>query len=262
MKIQDACDFLEQFAPLALAEDWDNVGLLVGRSDRPLRNLMTCLTITPESAAEAIEHEADLIVTHHPLPFHPLKRISSTTPTGRLLLDLIEARIAVYSPHTAFDSAAGGINQSLAELLHLENILPLTPLVDAAEPWGAGRRGELAQVQTMGEVAQWMKRELGTPGIQWVGPSDLPVKRIAVACGSAGSFLEHARHAECDLFVTGEATFHRALEAQAEGIGLLLLGHFASERFAVERLAKELGEQFPSLRVWASKQERDPISWG
>jgi dinuclear metal center YbgI/SA1388 family protein len=261
MKIQDACQFLEQFAPLMLAESWDNTGLLVGRPDAPLRAVMTCLTITPESAAEALEQKADLIVTHHPLPFHPLKRITATTPTGRLLLDLIEAHIAVYSPHTAFDSSAGGINQALAEMLQLENIVPLTPLGEATDPWGAGRCGQLPVPQSLSEIAVHMKQRLEIPYLQLVGHPDHLVQNVGVGCGSAGGFLQHARTAGCELFVTGEATFHRALEAKAEGIGMLLLGHYFSERFAVERLAGELAEQFPALRIWASQKERDPYHW-
>lgn len=262
MKIQDACHFLEQFAPLMLAESWDNVGLLLGRPANPLRAVMTCLTITPDSVAEAIEQQADLIVTHHPLPFHPLKRITSGTVTGRMLLDLIEAKVAVYSPHTAFDSAAGGINQSLAELLQLENIFPLTPLGEATDPWGAGRQGQLTTSRTLADIAQRIKQLLKIPHVQFVGQPDQLIRLVAVGCGSAGSFLEHARTAGCDLLVTGEVTFHRSLEAQAEGIGLLLLGHYASERFAVERLAGQIADQFPTLRVWASQQEQDPIEWG
>ncbi len=100
--------FLEDIAPLRLAEEWDNVGLLVGDPARPVERVMTCLTVTPQSAAEAIEAGADLIVTHHPLPFAPTKRITTDTTSGRLLLDLIAAQVAVYSPHTAFDSAAAG----------------------------------------------------------------------------------------------------------------------------------------------------------
>jgi dinuclear metal center YbgI/SA1388 family protein len=107
-------EFLDKFAPPALAESWDNVGLLVGRSEQPVERVMTCLTITPESAAEAVTNQANLIVSHHPLPFRPLKRLTGETSEGRLLLDLIAAGIAVYSPHTAFDSAEEGINQRLA----------------------------------------------------------------------------------------------------------------------------------------------------
>ncbi len=100
--------FLEQLAPARLAEEWDNVGLLVGRRDQAVKKLMTCLTVTPASAAEAVEAGADLIVTHHPLPFNAMKRLTADTTAGRLLLDLIAAHVAVYSAHTAFDSAAEG----------------------------------------------------------------------------------------------------------------------------------------------------------
>jgi putative NIF3 family GTP cyclohydrolase 1 type 2 len=106
-----------------------------------------------------------------------------------------------------------------------------------------------------------MKQQLAIPHVQLVGEPEQLVQHVAVGCGSAGAFLEHARSSGCDLFVTGEATFHRALEAQACGIGMLLLGHYFSERFAVERLAGELSEQFPDLRIWASREERDPYYW-
>ena len=106
--------FLEQLAPFRLAEDWDNVGLLVGDRERSVTKLMTCLTVTPASAAEAVEAGAELIVTHHPMPFAATKRLTADTTVGRMLLDLIAARIAVFSAHTAFDSAGEGINQRLA----------------------------------------------------------------------------------------------------------------------------------------------------
>src|SRR5580704_11328735 len=98
MIIDDVVQFLDRFAPSQLAESWDNVGLLAGDRQAPLTKLMTCLTITPASAAEAIRCSAQLIVTHHPLPFRPLKRLTSDTPEGRLLCDLLGARIAIYSP--------------------------------------------------------------------------------------------------------------------------------------------------------------------
>src|SRR6185295_14786586 len=125
--VADLCSFLDVFAPPNLAADWDNVGLLVGDRAQPVERVMTCLTITPAAAAEAIRERVDLIVTHHPLPFKPLERLTADEPTGRLLLDLIRTGIAIHSPHTAFDSAAAGINQQLAEGLELHDIQPLEP---------------------------------------------------------------------------------------------------------------------------------------
>jgi len=116
---------LEAFALPGLAADWDNVGLLLGRRDRPVARLMTCLTVTPESAAEAIERSAGLIVSHHPILFRPTKRLTGDTVEGRMVLDLTRAEVAVYSPHTAFDNCPGGINDHLAGLLGLANVGPL-----------------------------------------------------------------------------------------------------------------------------------------
>jgi len=257
--VADVARFLDEFAPPALAEEWDNVGLLVGRGDRPVARVMTCLTITPDSAAEAIAERADLVVSHHPLPFRPLKRLTGETSEGRLLLDLIAAQVAVFSPHTAFDSAAEGINQRLAAGLQLGEIAPLVPGDEAGQ--GAGRFGKLATALTLAELAASVKRLLAIDNLQAVGLLDQPVRRVAVACGSAGEFVPAARRAGCDALVTGEVRFHTCLEAESLGLGLVLAGHFASERFAVEELAGVLSGKFPALHVWASKREKDPVQW-
>src|ERR1700757_3309074 len=102
LTVSAVAEFLEQFAPAHLAEEWDNVGLLVGDSARRVERIMTCLTLTADSVAEATAERADLVVTHHPLPFRPVKRLTTETPDGLLLLALIEERVGVYSPHTAF----------------------------------------------------------------------------------------------------------------------------------------------------------------
>jgi dinuclear metal center YbgI/SA1388 family protein len=118
-------EYLEQFAPLRLAAEWDNVGLLLGDSSAEVQRIMTCLTVTPDSAAEAIEDRAELIVTHHPILFRPVQRLTGDTPEGRMLLALLKAGIAVYSPHTAFDNTDGGINDLLALRLGLLDVTAL-----------------------------------------------------------------------------------------------------------------------------------------
>lgn len=258
--VTTVCQFLDQFAPPALAEDWDNVGLLVGDGDRTVTKLMTCLTVTPASAAEAIDAGCELIVTHHPLPFHPLKRLTTESTPGRMLLDLIRAGVAIYSPHTAFDSAAAGINQRLAEGLQLTYIEPLVA-IDDSEDVGSGRCGRVANALTLANVVQRLKEFLSITGLHVVGALDEPVTKVAVACGSAGQFLAPARKVGCDLLVTGETNFHTCLEAEACGVALLLPGHYASERFAVECLANVLVDEFSDLNVWASRCEADPLHW-
>src|SRR5205085_5011578 len=116
---------LMRLAPLPLAADWDNVGLLLGDRAAPVERLMTCLTVTPESAAEAVESGVQLLVTHHPILFKAVKRLTADTVEGTMLLPLIRAGVAVYSAHTAYDDARDGINETLARRLGLEGVAPL-----------------------------------------------------------------------------------------------------------------------------------------
>jgi dinuclear metal center YbgI/SA1388 family protein len=259
--IQMIADFLESFAPAMLAEDWDNVGLLVGDATLPAERIMTCLTVTPKSVEEAVERKSQLIITHHPLPFHATKRLTAADITGRMLLRLIENRIAVYSPHTAFDSAAQGINQQLAEAMELRDVAPLVAIADAPPGTGAGRFGNREQAVPLAHLADQLKSFLQLDHLQLVGVPDAPIQRVAVACGAAGQFLPAAREAGCQLLLLGETNFHTCLEAQAYEIALLLTGHFSSERFALETLADRLQQQFPQATVWPSQTETDPISF-
>ena len=143
----------------------------------------------------------------------------------------------MYSPHTAFDSAAAGINQRLATGLGLRGVVPLAP---HAEGQGAGRWGWLEEPLALCKLAGRVQDFLAIERLQLVGDSEQTVRTVAVACGAAGELLDAARSAGCDCMVLGETRFHTCLEAEACGLGLILPGHFASERFAVECLADGL----------------------
>jgi dinuclear metal center YbgI/SA1388 family protein len=275
-QVADIIAFLQDFAPLELAEEWDNVGLLIGTGQRDVNRVMTCLTLTPDVAAEAVADDVDLIVTHHPVLFRAVQRLTDETPSGRMLLELIAGRISVYSPHTAFDSAADGINRQLAESLGLQEIQPLRPSgpaganadVDAADaagettvPLGSGRCGALAAPLTLRDFNQRVKTALGVQHLQYVGDEDRQIQRVAIACGAAAEFLGDAARHGCDVLLTGEARFHACLEAQAAGVALVLPGHYATERPAVERLADVIAERFGEIECTASAAERDPVQW-
>lgn len=257
--IQTICNFLDQFAPTVLAEDWDNVGLILGDHKRTASRIMTCLTVTPESADEAVEKKVDLIVSHHPLPFSPTKRITTDRTPTRLIWQLAQAGVSIYSPHTGFDSAENGINRLLCDRIGLQSLEPLIPNRKDPELPGAGRVGKLPDVVTLSDLATSIKSKFDLPRIQVVGNLDSKVQRVATACGSGGSFLSEAAARGAECLVTGEATFHTVLEARALGIGMVLMGHYFSERFALEVLAEELAKKFPGVEVWASEQESDPI---
>lgn len=254
--IADAVRLLEEIAPLALAEEWDNVGLLVGDPAARLGRAMTCLTLTPDVADEAIEQGVDLIVTHHPLPFRPVQRITTESILGDTLWRLIRAGVAVYSAHTAFDSAVQGINQQWGEGLGLKDPVPFSPSEEAEG--GVGRVGEF-QAADFQELIAGVKRVAKIDSVRVVAPSVRTPKRVAIACGSGGSLMEMAISAGADAFITGEMTFHDCLAARSQGIGVVLTGHFASERFAMETLARRLAESLPGVEIGASEAETDPL---
>lgn len=265
MGLDRVCQALAAIAPLRLAESWDNVGLLVGDRATRAERVMTCLTITPDVVEEAIERRVDLIVAHHPLPFKPVARITTDSIPGQMLWRLIGAKVAVYSAHTAFDSAATGINQAWAEVIGLTSIQPLTAIETASaasvlnSSEGAGRRGKLTEPICLHALIDLVTKVVAAPSIRWVGDSERMVSKIAFACGSGGGFLPAARRHGVDVLVTGEATFHTCLDARSSGLALVLVGHYHSERFAMERLATKLADEFAELKVWASERETDPL---
>ncbi len=258
MLVENVCRVLRQLAPLPTAESWDNVGFLLGRPDRTVSRLMTCLTLTPTVAREAIAKNVQLIVTHHPVLFRATKSITSDTIEGRLLLDLIEARIAVYSPHTAFDNAEWGINQWLAESLGLQTIVPLRSF-PLGIPGGAGRMGQFTESHSKQEFLEKLGTIVGAEYLEvaWHGSEN--VRRVGLACGSAADYLADALQAECDTFVTGEARFHSAVECQSRECNLVLTGHYWSERPAVVRLACVLSERLSGVDCFASDKDRNPM---
>jgi len=126
---------------------------------------------------------------------------------------------------------------------------------------GSGRWGLLEPPRALAELAEQVKALLKIERLQLVGEPQQPVRALAVGCGAAGEFLDAARRLGCDAMLLGETSFHTCLEAESRSIGLILPGHFASERFAVECLADVLHVEFPSLEIWPSRRERDPLRW-
>jgi dinuclear metal center YbgI/SA1388 family protein len=254
----DVCQILGQLAPLPTAESWDNVGLILGRPERPVTRLMTCLTLTPAVAREATAGKVQLIVTHHPVLFRGTKSITSDTIEGQILLELIEAGVDVYSPHTAFDNADLGINQWLAESLGFASITPLRPFQQNI-PGGSGRIGVFAEPQPCQAFLEQLATAIDAKYMEVAWHGSDSVTRVGLACGAAAEYLSDALQANCDTFVTGEARFHSAVECQSRRVNLVLTGHFSSERPAVVKLARVLAERLPGVECFASAEDRDPL---
>ncbi|MCU0719945.1 MAG: Nif3-like dinuclear metal center hexameric protein [Pirellula sp.] len=247
---------LNSIAPLSLAESWDNVGLLLGDANRTIHTAMTCLTLTQPILEEAIAEKVDLVIPHHPIPFKPLNRLTTGTPTGSVLLKAAENRIAIYCAHTAWDNAENGINRQLADLLQLTNIEPLVP---AAPPnpnhVGSGRCGIFSTPVDAARLRSIFADKLGKVSFRQTHSIDRQIRRVGIVCGSGGSCLDLAAQKGCDCFLTGEATYHQCLEAEARDICLIQVGHHASEFFAMQRMAQLLAKEFSAVRFLCSQSE-------
>lgn len=263
--LPQVAEALERIAPLRLAAEWDTVGWLVGRRRESIARVMTCLSITRAVVREAVAEGIDLLVSHHPLPFKPVARLTADTPTGDLLLEIAAAGIAVWSSHTAWDSAAGGINDQLAALLQLEDVAPLKP--DRVDPTiGLGRIGRAggpagAPAPTVTALAQLLGARLGVPGAMVCGPAERPAGTVGIVCGSGGDCLPDVFAAGCHTFVTGEIRLHDALAAAHRDLAVIAVGHQASEQFALGPLGRRLEEAVPGIRCLASRADADPLSW-
>ena len=259
IRLREITNFLREYAPPDLAEDWDNVGLLLGDPAEEIQSVLTCLTLSPNVAEEAIAAKCQLVVSHHPILFRPVQRLTAETSEGRMLLSLIRAGVSVYSPHTSYDSSVNGINSQLARLFDLYDVLPLRLL--STSILGAGRLGYLPTAMTLGELIELTKPALRVSTLQYVGNLDRPITKLGIACGAAAEFLRDAAQQGCEALLTGEARFHSCLEAEASNIALILPGHYATERPAMEHLAEVLRAQFSGLNVRPSDSEYDPVKF-
>ena len=259
IRLREITNFLREYAPPALAEEWDNVGLLLGDPADEVQSVLTCLTLSPNVAEEAIAAKCQLVVSHHPILFRPVQRLTAETSEGRMLLSLIRAGVSVYSPHTSYDSAVNGINSQLARLFDLYDLLPLREL--STSILGVGRFGYLRSPMTLSELIELTKPALCVSTLQYVGNLDRRITKLGIACGSAAEFLRDAAQHGCEALLTGEARFHSCLEAEASNIALILPGHYATERPAMEHLAEVLRAQFSGLIVRPSDSEYDPVKF-
>lgn len=289
MKLQTLVEFLEKIFPLELAESWDNVGLLLGDRRREIKRVLACLTIDRAVVDEAVATGVDCVVSHHPFPFRAAKRWTFDTTDGEILSKLLGVQIAVYSPHTAHDSALFGINRQLAAGLGLRDVRPLIPgtlaatqdALDGLAPsvaeevahdfasgdaktasaplLGTGRIGRFEKSRSFAQLIEQVKDMLQISTLAAVGDDQKPIRNVAIGCGAADDFIGNAADAGADALLLGEARFHACLEARARGLGLILAGHYATERFAACILADRIARKFPELSVKASAKESDPI---
>ncbi|MGM9734068.1 MAG: Nif3-like dinuclear metal center hexameric protein [Prevotella sp.] len=256
MKIKEVLSALERFAPLPLQEDWDNAGLQIGLTEAEASGALLCLDINEQIVDEAIAKGCNIIVSHHPLLFRGLKRISGDDYVQRVVIKAIKHDICIVSMHTNMDNARGGVNFKMAEKLGLANVrfFAEKPGADA----GSGVVGELPEAVSAENFVAAVK---GAFGVECAMCNELlkrPVKTVAI-CGGAGDFLlPQAIALGADAFITGEMHYH-VYFGQEQKIQICVIGHYQSEQYTSEIFKSIISEACEELPVYQAETNTNPI---
>ena len=248
--VSQICRWMEEWADPAMAESYDNVGLLIGRCDRKVKTLVTALDATEAVIAYAIEKDAQMIVTHHPMPFRPVRRITDESRDGGRILSLAVHQIALYAAHTNLDCAIGGTNDMVARRLGLLGVHPLVPKPEFGQGAGMGRIGTLPEAVKLETFLDHVKRTLAIPYVRVVsGTIDRAVLRVALCTGSGMEFVQNAYEQKADVYLTGDITYHGAEEALTMDMVLVDGGHYGTEQIAAEEIREYLMGKTSDLKV-------------
>jgi len=236
MTVRKIADFMESWAPLVLAESYDNPGLIIGRGDREVKTVMLSVDASSAVIDQAAAHHADLLLTHHPLIFHPLRKVSEEDLIGERVLRLAENRIALYAAHTNLDSAPGGNIDRAAAMLGLSSVRAVaeegeTPCL---------RIGLLEKPMSLREFAMRTAAAFGLEGVRMIGNGEQMVQTVGIVTGSGMDFADLALREGADVLVTGDITYHKADEALAKGLSLIDATHFGTDRLSVHWIKDEL----------------------
>ena len=250
MQSYEVVDYLNGLCPPDHAQEWDNVGLLVG-GNREISSAYIALDATDEVIRACAEEGCEMLITHHPLIFSGLKNVSEQDFVGRRVLELAEHGITYFAMHTNYDTDLMG--DLAAEQIALKNDSPLLSspefFEDQAEERGIGRIGELPEEISLRQLAERVKHAFDAESLHVFGDEDKQVYRVAVLPGSGKSGVDQAIQGGADALVTGDIDHHTGLDAVARGLAIVDAGHYGLEHLFVDDIAQRLRDAFPTLRV-------------
>ena len=244
MKVRDIIKVIEDFAPLSIQESWDNSGLCVGSPDDEVTSVLLALDCTPDLVDEAVACGADMIVTHHPLIFSGLKKISPDNMIGEAVIKAIKAGICIYAAHTNADKVLEGVSGAMAARLGLRNVEVLDMDGDGT---GLGAVGDLPEPMAAEQAVALVKEKFALKVIKASKPSDGLISRVAVCGGSGGSLIGAARKAGAQLYVSGDISYHNFFTQ--DGFMIMDIGHYESEIEIVDILFSLIRKKFPTFAV-------------
>ena len=251
MELAKFCACMEEIAPRPLALDFDNVGLLVEPDHAEIKKVLIALDCTTVTAREAIDLGVDLLVTHHPQFFHGVKSIGFSSPVTGAAALLLRHGIGHYAAHTNLDAAEGGVNDTLAGFLGLQNAEPIPPE-------NIGRVGVLPSPIKLSALVERCNALLNSRAA-YTGDPDRLVSRIAVLGGAGGGDIEYARDAGAEAYITGEAKHNQILEAREMDLPLILCGHYETERVVLKSLQDRLQILAPDVQYYITLREKAPL---
>lgn len=253
MKLKTIIEYIEEWAPKNIVDGWDNTGFQIGREEKDINNILIALDLDETIAKKAIEGQVDLIITHHPIIFKPLKSIVNTNPIEKLILRLIQNDIAVYNAHSNLDLAIGGVSDVLAEKLGLENTINLKEIFHGEKNnekivYGYGKIGVVEDIQ-IEEFIKKVKISLNIEDLIVYGHVNRNINKLAICGGSGSDFIEDAYNLGADLYITGDIKYHEAQFAYERGLTLIDIGHFHSEKFILPAIKEYLEKKFKNLNI-------------
>lgn len=275
MKLQKILQTLETHFPPAMAEEWDNPGLLVGHSDREIRKIFVALDATDETILEAAAWGADLMLTHHPLLFSSVRKINDGDLIGRRIIALIESGISCYAMHTNYDICGmSALNARQLGLLHTEALVPAeregmenAEQKASEEICGLGCIGDLPEAVSLTEFAKEVRRIMELPAVRCYVPGahtaedpsveTFTVRRVAVCGGSGKSVIRDALEKRAEVMVTGDIDYHTGIDTAAKGMALIDAGHYGTEHIFIADMVQRCRTWFPSCEVGGSSP-KDP----
>ena len=243
-KVKDVVRVIEEFAPLSIQEGWDNSGLCVGSPDAPVKSVLLGLDCTPELVDEAIACGADMIVTHHPLIFSGLKKVTPEDQVGQAVIKAVKADISIYAAHTSADKVISGVSGAMAARLGLQNVAILDEDGDGT---GLGVVGDLPQPLAAEEAVKLVKERFGLKAMRASRPIEGMIGRVAMCGGSGGSLIKAAMASGAQLYISGDISYHNFFTR--EGFMIMDIGHYESEIEIVDILFSLLRKNFPTFAV-------------
>ena len=261
MKVRDVAAVIEAFAPLSLQESYDNSGLIVGRMDDEVHSALLAVDVTEEVLDEAEREGCDIIITHHPIIFSPLKRFNSATYVERCVERAIRKGIALYACHTNLDSTVNGMSWQVGSMIGLDSMTVLEPRRDNPAV-GYGVVGVLPRPENAMALLSRVKSIFDVGAVRY---SDLPsedmmVRRVAICTGSGRSLIDAAMAAEADVYITADLRYNDFMCGENRMI-LMDIGHFESEFCAINILDDVLSKKMCNFAVRKSVCSRNPIHY-